>query len=129
LVLGRAGARLRCLIADSQYSSARVRSLAGDTVIPYMSNQRRGEDVLRVDRRFRTHGPVEEVREYRRRPAVEASFAFMKTQFGLIMNKMRGLLNASLYALLSVLCCVLNREAAENMGRPDKAMSPTFFNV
>jgi hypothetical protein len=24
---------------------------------------------------------------------------------------------------------VLNREAAENMGRPDKALSPTFFNV
>ena len=129
MVLGRAGARLRSLIADSQYSSRRIKSLVEHAVIPYMSNQRRGVDVLRVDRRFRTRGPVEEVREYRRRPAVEASFAFMKTQFGLIMNKMRGLLNASLYALLSVLCCVLNREAAENMGRPDKAMSPTFFNV
>ena len=42
----------------------------------------------------------------------------MKTQFGLSVNKVRGLLNASVYALLSVLCCVLNREAAENMGRP-----------
>jgi hypothetical protein len=60
---------------------------------------------------------------------VEASFAFMKTQFGMTVNKVRGLLNVSVYALLSVLCCVLNREAAENMGRPDKAMSPTFFNV
>ncbi|MCX6653534.1 MAG: hypothetical protein NTY03_00275 [Candidatus Bathyarchaeota archaeon] len=27
LVLGRAGVKLRCLIADSQYSSGRVRSL------------------------------------------------------------------------------------------------------
>jgi hypothetical protein len=27
------------------------------------------------------------------------------------------------------LCLVLNREAAVNVGRPDKAMSPTFFNV
>jgi hypothetical protein len=129
VVLSRAGARLRCLIADSQYSSGRVRSLVEHAVIPYMSNQRCGEDVLRVDRRFRTHGPVEEVREYRRRPAVEASFAFMKTQFGLTVNKVRGLLGVSVYALLSVLCCVLNREAAENLGRPDKALSPTFFNV
>jgi hypothetical protein len=28
-----------------------------------------------------------------------------------------------------VLCIVLNREAAERMGRPDKALSPTFFNT
>ncbi len=82
-----------------------------------------------MDRRFRTHGPVEAVKEYRKRPAVEASFAFMKTQFGLTVNRMRGLLSASVYALLSVLCCVLNREAAKNIGRPDKALSPTFFNV
>jgi len=129
MVLGRAGARLRSLIADSQISSRRVRGLVEDSVIPYMSNQMRGVNVLRVDRRFRTHGPVEEVREYRKRPAVEASFAFMKNQFGLTVNKVRGLANVSVYALLSVLCCVLNREAAENMGRPEKAISPTFFNV
>jgi IS5 family transposase len=129
MVLEKAGAKLRSLIADSQISSARVRGLVEDSVIPYMSNQMRGVDVLRVDRRFRTHGPEGEVREYRRRPAVEASFAFMKTQFGLTVNRVRGLVNVSVYALLSVLCCVLNREAAENLGRPDKALSPTFFNV
>jgi hypothetical protein len=129
MVLGKADARLRSLIADSQISSARVRGLVEAAVIPYTASQRRGEDVLRVDRRFRTHGPEGEVREYRKRPAVEASFAFMKTQFGLSVNRVRGLLNASVYALLCVLCCVLNREAAENMGRPEKALSPTFFNV
>lgn len=45
------------------------------------------------------------------------------------MNKVRGLLNVPVYALLSVLCHVLNREAAENVGRPEKALSPTFFNT
>jgi hypothetical protein len=128
-VLGRAEVKLRSLIADSQYSSLRVRSLVEHTVIPYSAGQRRGGDVLRVDRRFRTHGPEGEVREYRKRPAVEASFAFMKNQFGLGLNRVRGLANVSVYALLSVLCCVLNREAAESMGRPEKAISPTFFNV
>jgi hypothetical protein len=129
LVLGRAGARLRCLIGDSQYSSERVRALVERAVIPYMSNQMRGEDVLRVDRWFRVHGPAGEVEVYRRRPAVEALFAYVKAQYGLNVNRVRGLVNVSVYALLSVLCCVLNREAAENVGRPDKAMSPTFFNV
>jgi len=129
MVLGKADAKLRCLIADSQYSSERVRALVERAVIPYMSNQMQGEDVLRVDRWFRTHGPEELVEEYRKRPAVEALFAYVKSQYGLNVNRVRGLVNVSVYALLSVLCLVLNREAAENMGRPDKVLSPTFFNV
>ena len=129
IVLGKAEARLRCLIGDSQYSSERVRSLVDYAVIPYMSNQRRGEEVLRVDRRFRASGPEELVAEYRKRPAVEALFAYVKNWYGLTVIKVRGLLNVSVYTLLSLLCIVLNREAAENLGRPDKALSPTFFNA
>jgi hypothetical protein len=128
IVLGRAGVRLRRLIGDSQFSSVRVRSLVGDSVIPYTSNQR-GDGVLRVDRRFRTHGPDGLVREYHKRPMVESAFSFLKAQYGLTVNRVRGLANVSVYALLSVLCHVLNREAAENMGRPEKAVSPTFFNT
>jgi len=37
------------------------------------------------------------------------------------MNKVRGLVNVATYALFSILCLVLNREAAQNFGRPDKA--------
>jgi hypothetical protein len=69
------------------------------------------------------------VEVYRRRPAVEVLFAFVKNWFGLTVNRLRGLVNVGVYSLLSVLCVVLNREAAENMGRLDKALSPTFFNV
>jgi len=126
-VLRRVDARLRCLIADSQYSSSRVRSLVDFSAIPYTSGQR--GDGLRVDRLFRAHGPEELVAEYRKRPAVEAFFAYLKNQYGLTVNRVRGLAGVSVYALLSELCVVLNREAAENMGRPDKALSPTFFNV
>jgi IS5 family transposase len=128
MVLGKAGARLRSLVADSQYSSRRVRGLVEDSVIPYTSNQR-GGDVLRVDRRFRVHGPAGLVVEYHKRPLVESVFSFLKDQYGLRVNNVRGLLNVSVYALLSLLCHVLGREAAENMGRPDKALSPTFFNT
>ena len=70
-----------------------------------------------------------EVEVYRRRPAVEALFAFVKNQYGLTVNKVRGLVNVGVYALLIVLCLVLNREATENLGKPDNALSPTFFNV
>jgi transposase len=128
-VLRRAGARLRRLVADSQYSSGRMRRLVDEAVIPFTSNQRQGEPVLRVDRRFRTHGPEEKRAEYHKRPAVEAAYAFLKTQYGMKVNKVRRLGRVAVYALYSVLCHVLTREAAENMGRPDKAVSPTFFNT
>jgi len=128
-VLRRAGARLRSIIGDSQYSSEKMRGLVDEAVIPFMANQRRGEAVLRVDRKFRTHGPEEERAKYHMRPAVEAAYAFLKTQYGMAVNKVRGLGNVAVYALYSVLCHVLTREAAENMGRPDKAVSPTFFNT
>jgi len=128
-VLRKAGARLRSLVADSQYSSGRMRGLVDEAVIPFMSNQRRGEAVLRVDRKFRAHGPEEERVRYHMRPAVEAAYAFLKTQYGMKVNKVRRLGRVAVYAFYSVLCHVLTREAAENIGRPDKAVSPTFFNT
>jgi hypothetical protein len=127
-VLGRVGARLRSLVADSQYSSGAVRGLVSDSVIPYMSNQS-ADGVLRVDRRFRTHGPEGLVAEYHKRPLVESLFSYLKDQYGLRVNNVRRLSMVSVYALLSLLCHVLVREAAEGLGRPEKAVSPTFFNV
>ena len=99
-----------------------------EAVIPFMSNQRRGENVLRVDRKFRVHGPELERAEYHKRPAVEAVYAFLKTQYGMKVNKVRRLGSVAVYALYSVLCHVFTREAAENMGWPDKR-APTFFNT
>jgi hypothetical protein len=128
-VLGRAGGLVRSLVADSQYSGEALRGMAGASAIPYVSRQRRGEDVLRVDRRFRTHGPAELVAEYHKRPLVESVFSWLKTQYGLTVNNVRRLNCVSVYALLSLLCIVLVREAAEGLGRPEKAVSPTFFNV
>jgi hypothetical protein len=57
------------------------------------------------------------------------SNSFLKAQYSLATNKVRGLKNVTSYALFSVLCLVLNREAAENIRRPDKAVSPTYFNT
>jgi hypothetical protein len=104
------------------------------TVIPYPSNQKRGvKGILRVDKKFRTYGPDELKREYHKRPsvarAVEAVYSFLKTQYSMVTNKVRGLTNVASYALFSILCLVLNREAAQNIGRLAKAVSPTYFNT
>ena len=129
-VLRKAGATLRSIIADSQYSSERIRQEADETIIPYPTNQHRGvQGILRVDKKFRTHGPEDQTRKYHKRTAVEAAYSFLKTQYSLTINKVRGLTTVATYALYSLLSQVMTREAAENMGRPDKAVSPTYFNT
>ena len=85
--------------------------------------------LLRVDKKFRTYGPEDQKLEYHKRPHIEAVYSFLKTQYSLANNKVRGLRNVASYALYSLLCLVLNREAAENINRTDKAVSPTFFNT
>ncbi len=129
-VLRTAGAKLRSIVADSQYSDEKLRKTVSEAVIPYPSNQKRGvRDVLRVDKKFRTHGLEELKQEYHKRPTVEAVFSFLKTQYSMAANKVRGLKNIALYSLYSILSLVLTREAAENIRRTDKAVSPTYFNT
>jgi len=129
-ILRKAGAKLRSVIADSQYSSENVRKAVAEVVIPYPANQKRMvKGLLRVDKKFRTYGPEEQKKKYNKRPVVEAVFSFLKTQYSLARNKVRGLKNVTVYALYSMLSLVLTREAAENIGRPDKTVSPTYFNT
>jgi transposase len=130
LILKRSAAKLRSVIADSQYSDGKIRNAVDRAVIPYPANQKRDvKGLLRVDKKFRTYGPEDQKREYHKRPHIEAVYSFLKTQWSLAVNKVRGMRNIASYALYSLLCLVLNREAAENIKRPDKAVSPTYFNT
>jgi transposase len=130
LILKRSGAKLRSVLADSQYSDSKLRRAVDETVISYPADQKRGvRDILRVDKKFRTYRPEDQKREYHKRPHVEAVYSFLKTQYSLAVNKVRDVRNVASYALHSLLCLVLNREAAENLRRPDKAVSPTYFNT
>jgi len=45
------------------------------------------------------------------------------------MNKVRGVRNVAVYALYSIFSLILTREVAENLGRQDKTVSPTYFNT
>jgi hypothetical protein len=129
-ILKRGAATLRSVIADSQYSDSKLRNAAGEAVIPYPANQKRDvKGLLRVDKKFRTYGPEDQKNEYHKRPHIEAVYSFLKTQYSLANNKVRGLRNVASYALYSLLCLVLNREAAENINRADKAISPTYFST
>jgi transposase len=91
-ILKRGAATLRSVIADSQYSHSKLRNAVDETVIPYPANQKRDvKGLLRVDKKFRTYGPEDQKLEYHKRPHIEAVYSFLKTQYSLAINKVRGL--------------------------------------
>jgi hypothetical protein len=82
-----------------------------------------------VDRKFRTCGSNEQKLEYYKRPPIEAVNSFLKTQYSMASNKVRDLKQVVFYALCSILCLALNKEAAQNIGKHEKAESSTYFNT
>jgi transposase len=123
--------RVRHVVADSQYSSQAVREevkrLDAKPVIPYPKNQAKGKKVLRVDRRFRSHGPVRLRRLYRKRSAVERVVSRLKTHFGLRQLRTRGLRNVLSHVLFSIIALLANALSAIKQGLSHKIRSPIHF--
>src|SRR3990170_6367629 len=93
------------LVADPQYSSRNLRDAAlkqGTVpVIPYPRNQQKGvKGILRIDRKFKSHGPQKLRRAYRRRVAVERVFSRLKNLAGLTQHNLRGLAKITFHAQL-----------------------------
>jgi hypothetical protein len=59
--------------------------------------------LLRVDKKFRTYGPEDQKKEYHKRPHIEAVYSFLKTQYSLAVNKVRGVTNVASFALQLVM--------------------------
>jgi len=122
--------RARLLVADAQYSSRRFREdtsrRGGEAVIPYPSNQRRGEKgVLRVDSKFRTHGPERERKLYRGRTSVERVFSRLKYHLDMERHRLRGVVNVTVHVLLCVATMLLGALSALHRNRPEEARSLT----
>jgi IS5 family transposase len=126
------GKQVKTLIADSQYSRRKLRNHASDhgarAVIPYPANQHRGEKrLLRVDRYFRTHGPVCERRIYRQRATVERMNSRLKEQLSLNRHRVRGLRNVTIHALLCIIDRSITALAALKLQRLEKSRSISFL--
>ncbi len=119
------------VVADSQYSSKRVRAYVvehgAEPVIPYPSNHRRGEEVLRVDRLFRTSGSASERRIYGvGRASVERVNSRLEF-VGLECLKLRGLRNVLVHVLLCIIVMLVVAVAAVWLGRAWKVRSLASF--
>jgi IS5 family transposase len=123
---------VKVVVADSQYSSGNVRKNLVECgalpVVPYMSNQAKGEPVLRVGRFFRTSGgSAEEKRLYGLgRASVERVNARLEL-VGLDCLRLRGLRKVLIHVLLCVIVILLVAVAALRLGRSWKARSVASF--
>jgi transposase len=120
------------LLADPQYSSQSLRDVAlkqGTVpVIPYPRNQQKGvKGILRIDRKFKSHGPQELRRAYRKRVAVERVFSRLKNLAGLTLHNLRGLARITFHAQLCLLIMLFTAQAAINTHKPGRSRSIRYF--
>jgi len=124
--------RVKLLVADSQYSSRNLRDQASSqgvrAVIPFPTNQQRGQKgLLRVDKYFRTHGPIYEKRVYRLRSSIERVNSRLKDQLSLERHRVRGLGRITVHALLCMIAMLLTALIALRLNRPEKTRSITML--
>jgi transposase len=122
----------RKLLADSQYSAANLRETALECgtlpVIPYPKNQFKGvKGILRIDRKFRSHGPQKFKAAYKKRVAVERVFSRLKNLASLTQHNLRGLAKITFHSQLCVLIMLLTAEAAVNTHNKTKSRSIRYF--
>jgi IS5 family transposase len=122
----------RKLLADSQYSDANLRETALEhgtlPVIPYSRNQQVGvRGILRVDKKFRSHGPQKFNTAYKKRTAVERVFSRLKNLAGLTQHSLRGLTKVTFHSQLCILIMLLTAQAAVNTHKLSKSSSIRYF--
>ena len=120
----------KVLVADSQYSSRRLRKNMADhgikPVIPYPSNQKPAEaEYLRVDKKFRTHGPEGLKRLYRHKASAERAISRLKMHLSLENHKVRGLKSILIHALLCIIAMLLLALTAIKLGKPEQIRAIT----
>src|SRR4030043_679264 len=116
------------LLADSQYSAANLRETALECgtlpVIPYPRNQQKGVGgILRVDRKFRSHGPQKFKAAYKKRVAVERVFSRLKNLASLTQHNLRGLAKVTFHSQLCIIAMLLTAQATVNAHRLSKLRS------
>ena len=120
------------LVADPQYSSQRLRDAAlkqGTVpVIPYPRSQQKGvKGILRIDRKFKSHGPQQPRRAYKKCVAVERVFSRLKNLAGLTQHNLRGLTKITFHAQLCLLIMLFTAQAAVNTHKPGRSRSIRYF--
>ena len=118
------------VVCDKQYSSRKIRKLIADLgaepVIPYPKNQKKGvKGVLRVDKKFRVHGPERLRMLYRLKSAVER----VNSRVAALLSRitLKGLKAATIQVSYAILGMLFTALTSIRIGRPEKARSITYY--
>ena len=130
-LLSEAAERVKAevIVCDKQYSTRKirefVRALDAEPVIPYPKNQKKGEGVLRVDKRFRVHGPERLRRLYRLKSSVER----VNSRLSALLSRitLKGLKAATTQVSYAILGILFTAWTALKTGRAEKARSITYY--
>jgi hypothetical protein len=83
--------------------------------------------ILRIDRKFKSHGTQELRRAYRKRVAVERVFSRLKNLTALTLHNLRGLAKITFHAQLCLLAMLFTAQAAINTHKPGRSRSIRYF--
>ena len=126
------GVKFTAVLADAQYSSAKVRATAeaygAKPVIPFRRDSK-VKEALRVGRDFVVHGVRRLVELFRGRWSVERLFSRAKEWLMLDDLKFRGLEQTSIHVCLSLTAMLAVALAAVNDGRPGLIRSIKHFTA
>lgn len=121
---------MEVLVADSQYSSRKLRQTIAshgiEPMIPYPANQNPKEpEYLRIDKRFRAHGPERLKSLYRHKASAERAISRLKQHLSLENHKLKGLRNIAIHVLLRIIAMLLTALTAIRLGKPEQIRAIT----
>ena len=74
--------------------------------------------LLRIDRKFPSHGPRQLKTAYKKRAAVERVFSRLKNRTSLTQHNLRGLAKITFHAQLCILIMLLTAQAVQQIEKP-----------
>jgi hypothetical protein len=83
--------------------------------------------ILRIDRKFKSHGPQQLRRAYRKRVAIERVSSRLKNLASLTQHNLRELAKITFHAQLCLLIVLFTAQAAVNTGKPSRSRSIRYF--
>lgn len=83
--------------------------------------------ILRVDRKFKSHGPQKFKPAYKKRAAVERVFSRLKNLVSLTRHNQRGLAKVTLHSQICSMIILLTARAAINTHNQAKTRSIRYF--
>jgi hypothetical protein len=83
--------------------------------------------LLRIDGKFRAHGPARLKGLYRKRVSIERAISRLKEHVSLRNHRLRGLRNITIHVLYCILAMLFVAMAAMRIREPWKARSITRF--